>query len=76
MSSYLQVFFDNHGCIYQTLKERLKEAAKQRIRRMMAHHKNAKLNVPDFVKQAWATRGQDEMATMLMNANWQKARPA
>ena len=70
------MFFDNHGCIYQTLKERLKEAAKQRIRRMMAHHKNVKLNVPDFVKQAWATRGQDEMATMLMNANWQKARPA
>lgn len=58
---------------YQLLQELLKEAAKARIRRMVKEHKSRKgLNVPDFIKKAWAEQDQSAMAKILMDSNWDK----
>lgn len=66
-------------CSYQTstgdLQERLREAAKARIRRMcQAHKKKAQYNVPQFVVEQWKTQKQNEMAQLLMDCNWSKER--
>ena len=54
-------------------QELLREAAKARIRRMVAPHKSRKgLEVPDFVKDAWKSRDQNSMAKLLMDVNWDK----
>ena len=53
-------------------KEKLREAAKGRLRRMCAVHKKKQgLNVPDWVKEQW-NKDQSGMAKMLMDANWDK----
>ncbi|CAL1127048.1 unnamed protein product [Cladocopium goreaui] len=57
----------------RTRKERLREAAKQRIRRMVMRHKRAHLNVPQFVVDEWKSRDQNTMAHLLMEKNWDKA---
>lgn len=55
------------------LQEKLREAAKARLRRMMKEHKKKTgLNVPDWVKEQWRTQDQNSMAQILINANWSK----
>lgn len=56
-----------------TRQEKLREAAKARLRRMCADHKKKRgLNVPDWVKEQWKKREQNAMAKLLMDANWDK----
>ena len=65
------------GCAIENpsrhIQEKLREAAKARIRRMVAVHKVKKgFNVPDFVKAEWQNSNQSVMAQMLMDSNWDK----
>ena len=54
-------------------KEKLREAAKQRLRRMCAVHARRKeLEVPQWVRDAWKSKPQAESAQLLMDANWDK----
>ena len=58
-------------------EELLRNAAKMRIRRMVAPKKRrSDLNVPNMVKDQWekGTAEKDEMAQLLMDANWCKDR--
>ena len=56
-------------------QEKLREAAKAQIRRMVAHHKKkTMLNVPDFVREQWQQSDQNTMAKMLMECNFSKDR--
>ena len=51
----------------------MREAAKARLRRMMAvHKKKTAYNVPQWVREQWQTRDQNTMANILINANWDK----
>ena len=53
----------------------MREAAKARLRRMMANHKSkTALNVPDWVREQWRSKDQNTMAQLLINANWDKDR--
>ena len=53
---------------------RLLEAAKQRIRRMVAAHKTKRgLDVPEWVKEAWKSQKQDDVAKVLLECNGDKA---
>ena len=57
-------------------KELLRNAAKQRIRRMVAPKKKRNdLSVPGWVAERWnsGTREKDEMAALLQDVNWCKA---
>ena len=57
-------------------KELLKNAAKQRIRRMVAPKKKRNdLAVPAWVAERWnaGTVEKDEMAAILQDVNWCKA---
>ena len=54
-------------------QEKLREAAKARLRRMMAvHAKKTALNVPEWVREQWKSKDQNTMAQILMDANWDK----
>ena len=56
-------------------QEKLREAAKAQIRRMVAHHKKkTMLNVPAFVREQWEQNDQNTMAKMLMDCNFNKDR--
>lgn len=60
---------------YQPAKELLKNAAKQRIRRMIAvKSKRTDLSVPPMVKEQWdkGTDEKNQMAQMLLDSNWDK----
>ena len=64
---------NKQNLVSSPLQEKLREAAKARLRRMMRNHATKKgLNVPDWAKEQYKVRGQDEMAKMLMDANWSK----
>jgi hypothetical protein len=55
------------------VQEKLREAAKARLRRMMKDHKKKQgLNVPDWVKEQWKSRDQNSTAQILMDCNWSK----
>lgn len=57
----------------KTRQEKLREAAKARLRRMMQHHKTkVAYNVPEWVKEQWKTKDQNYLAQLLMDANWSK----
>ena len=58
-------------------KELLRNAAKARIRRMIAVKKHCTdLAVPPLVREQWekGTREKDEMAQLLQDTNWDKDR--
>ena len=56
-----------------SVQERLREAAKQQIRRWIAPHRKKKnLEAPDFVKQQWVQNDQNGMSQLLMDCNFQK----
>lgn len=56
-----------------SVQERLREAAKQQIRRWIAPHKKKKnLEAPSFVKDQWAQSDQNGMGQLLMDCNFQK----
>ena len=52
----------------------MREAAKQRIRRLCAiKKKRMDLQVPDWVRNEFKTRNKNDLANMLMDCNWDKA---
>lgn len=60
---------------YQPLKERLREAARQQVRRMCQLKKKRKnLNPPEWLLDAYKNRNKTELADMLMSCNFQKDR--
>ena len=60
-----------HAC---PLQEKLREAAKARLRRMCANHRSRRdLELPAWVKSEWKTRPQNETAKLFMDCNWCKA---
>ena len=57
------------------VKEKLRNAAKQRIRRMCApKKKRADLAAPQWLAEEWAkgSRQKDELAEVLQQVNWSK----
>ena len=63
--------------MHSAWQELLREAAKAQLRRMCTpKKKRVSLNVPDWVVQAFKSRPQNETATLLMNCNFDKARPS
>ena len=59
----------------QLLQELLQNAAKMRIRRMIApKKKRSDLTVPPMVREQWekGTEEKNEMAQLLMDTNWNK----
>lgn len=56
-------------------EERLREAAKQRLRRLCAAKRKRKdLEVPEWVRDEFAARNKNDLADLLMDCNWDKAR--
>lgn len=56
-------------------QELLRDAAKARLRRMMAPHKKRQgLNPDEWAVQEWKRRPQNETADLLMKVNFDKAR--
>ena len=54
-------------------QERLREAAKAQLRRMMAvHKKKTGLNVDQWLRDQWQKTDQSKMAQILMDCNWDK----
>ena len=67
----------NHGTTSHPSKELLKNAAKARIRRMIATKKRrTDLSVPPLVREQWekGTNEKNDMAQLLMDSNWDKDR--
>lgn len=67
----------NHGTTCRPSKELLKNAAKARIRRMIAMKKRrTDLSVPPLVREQWekGTNEKNDMAQLLMDSNWDKDR--
>ena len=63
------------NCQLHVLQELLKNAAKMRIRRMIAKKKRrTDLAVPAMVREQWdkGTLEKNEMAQLLMDSNWDK----
>ena len=55
---------NKQNLVSSPLQEKLREAAKARLRRMMRNHATKKgLNVPDWAKEQYKVRGQDGMPT-------------
>ena len=76
-SLFIIVSSYQHGPAQQPrfLKELLQNAAKMRIRRMIApKKKRSDLQVPEMVKSQWekGTEEKNEMAQLLMDTNWNK----
>lgn len=56
-----------------TRQEKLREAAKARLRRMCANHRSRRdLELPAWVQSEWKTRPQNETAKLFMDCNWCK----
>lgn len=71
------VQFSDHNLILSysspLFQEKLREAAKARLRRMMSKHVRAENDVEPWVLDEWKKRPQNETAQLLMDANWNKA---
>ena len=62
-------------CLYDVVQERLEEAAKSQVRRMCTlKKKKVALNLPAWVVEEYQKRPKVEMARLLMNCNFDKAR--
>lgn len=57
----------------RTLKERLRAAARQQLRRMMAiKKKRSDLDPPEWLREAYNSRKKGEMADLLVDCNFSK----
>ena len=58
---------------FNGLQERLREAAKQQVRRLcQAKKKRTYLNAPSWLLEAYKTADKNQMAQLLMDCNWSK----